>query len=76
MLEIGAAAATQGASALWLAEHGAAAVVSVDSDAEALARWLEDWLVDHVSSTDGAMARFLLAGKASAHRAQGQRSGS
>ncbi len=27
----------------------------------ALARWLEDWLVDHVSSTDAAMARFLLA---------------
>jgi hemerythrin len=28
-----------------------------------LARWLEDWLVEHVSSTDGAMARFLLAGR-------------
>ncbi|HZY03387.1 MAG TPA: methyltransferase domain-containing protein, partial [Anaeromyxobacteraceae bacterium] len=38
MLEIGAAAATQGASALYLAEHGAAAVVSVDDDPEALAR--------------------------------------
>ncbi|HET6923142.1 MAG TPA: methyltransferase domain-containing protein, partial [Anaeromyxobacteraceae bacterium] len=38
VLEIGAAAATEGASALYLAEHGAAAVVSVDADAEALAR--------------------------------------
>lgn len=38
VLEIGAAAATEGASALYLAEHGAAAVVSVDGDAEALAR--------------------------------------
>ena len=26
-----------------------------------LARWIEDWLVDHVSSVDTAMARFLLA---------------
>ncbi len=32
----------------------------------ALARWLEDWLVEHVSSTDGAMARFLLARRAEA----------
>ncbi len=30
-------------------------------DPLALARWLEDWLVDHVSSVDTAMARFLLA---------------
>ncbi len=37
----------------------------------ALARWLEDWLVEHVSSTDTAMARFLLAGRpAPGRRAQ------
>ncbi len=31
-----------------------------------LARWLEDWLVEHVSTTDGAMARFLLASRGEA----------
>jgi len=36
VLEIGAAGATEGASARYLAEHGAAAVVSIDSDAAAI----------------------------------------
>ena len=30
-------------------------------DPRALARWLEDWLVEHVSSIDKTMARFFLA---------------
>jgi len=37
-----------------------------------LARWLEDWLVQHLSSTDAAMARFLLARRAEAARRPGR----
>lgn len=38
---------------------------------EALARFVEEWLVEHVSSTDRAMARFLLAARAEAARTRG-----
>lgn len=40
-------------------------------DPAALARFMEDWLVDHVSSTDRAMARFLIATRAQAARQRG-----